>query len=423
MAGASGYDWEIGLGDPQPQDADLDLVIVNTPPVNETRDRYNEVEALSGWKFNDKLRGDSIIPSQLGGGGFIGCDALDQAGLDRIAGLDDLVPPLAAGTATPTAEVVARSVTNYCLLEGDFVWGEGNILLGGEGSDILEGRGGNDILDGDRYLSVRLSVRSGVDPTTGEATGNEIGTTNLMTGKAVPGGNFGPGTEGMSLQQAVFAGLVNPGQIIAVREILTPTVPDADCGSSTPLNCDMALFSGPAVNYTITRNADGSVTVADNNAGGGGGGVRNDDGVDILWNIEQLSFCDIPGALRNTCDERVTPISVADVIAPTVELSAASLAFGNQVIGTSSAAQAITVTNSGTQDLVVSGASLTGLDAGQFLLTNGCATVAPGGSCSVTVQFNPTTPGEKTVSVDIVHNATGSPNSVIATGTGINFKG
>ena len=23
VAGASGYDWEIGLGDPQPQDADL----------------------------------------------------------------------------------------------------------------------------------------------------------------------------------------------------------------------------------------------------------------------------------------------------------------------------------------------------------------------------------------------------------------
>ena len=109
-AGASGYDWITGVRDPQPQNADLALLIVNAPPVNETRDRYNEVEALSGWKFNDTLRGDSIIPSQVGGGGFIGCDALDQAGLDRIAGLDALVPPLAAGTATPTASVVANAV-------------------------------------------------------------------------------------------------------------------------------------------------------------------------------------------------------------------------------------------------------------------------------------------------------------------------
>jgi Ca2+-binding RTX toxin-like protein len=420
VAGASGYDWEIGLGDPQPQDADLDLVIVNTPPVNETRDRYNEVEALSGWKFNDKLRGDSIIPSQLGGGGFIGCDALDQAGLDRIAGLDDLVPPLAAGTATPTAEVVARSVTNYCLLEGDFVWGEGNILLGGEGSDELEGRGGNDILDGDRYLNVRLSVRSGVDPATGEATGDEIGTTNLMTGKAAPGGNFGPGTANMSLQQAVFAGLVNPGQIVAVREILTPTVPDADCGSPTPLNCDTALFSGPAINYTITRNADGSVTVADNTAGGGGGGgVRNDDGVDILWNIEQISFCDVPGALRNSCDVRAAPISVADVIAPVVELSAASLAFGDQVVGTASTIRSFRVTNGGISNLVVSAVNLTGTNADQFSMANGCATVNPGGFCDISVQFAPTTENVKTATISIVHNGTGSPSNVTVTGRGI----
>jgi Ca2+-binding RTX toxin-like protein len=422
VAGASGYDWEIGLWDPQPQDADLDLVIVNTPPVNETRDRYNEVEALSGWKFNDKLRGDSIIPSQVGGGGFIGCDALDQAGLDRIAGLDDLVPPLAAGTATPTAEVLARSETNYCLLEGDFVWGEGNILLGGEGSDILEGRGGNDILDGDRYLSVRLSIRSGVDPATGEATGDEIGTTSLMTGKAAPGGSFGPGTEGMSLQQAVFAGLVNPGQIVAVREILTPTVPDADCGSPTPLNCDTALFSGPAINYTITRNADGSVTVADNTAGGGGGGgVRNDDGVDILWNIEQLSFCDVPGALRNSCDVRAAPIPVADVIAPAIELSATSLVFGDQVVGTTSAPQTITVTNSGSSNLVVSSVTVAPVTTpAEFLLTNNCVTaVTPGSSCTVTVAFAPGTEGARTATVSIAHTAAGSPTSVTVTGTGI----
>jgi Ca2+-binding RTX toxin-like protein len=531
VAGASGYDWEIGLGDPQPQDADLDLLIVNTPPVNETRDRYNEVEALSGWKFNDKLRGDSIVPSQLGGGGFIGCDALDQAGLDRIGGLDDLVPPLAAGTATATASVIANSVTNYCMLTGDFVWGEGNILLGGEGSDELEGRGANDILDGDRYLNVRLSIRANPD-----GTGAELGTTELMTTRAAVGGNFGAGTENMTLQQAVFAGLVDPGQIVAVREILTPTVPVADCGAATPLNCDTALFSGPSVNYTITWNADDSVTVTDNSGGGGGGGGGTNDGTDILWNIEQLSFCRTPGLLRNTCDERELPISVASVIAPVAEVTPTllafgdqvvgatvtaqvllasqairvtnsglsnlvisgvaitgdtadfvftngctapvipggfcdisvqfapttegdktatisiahngtgspssvtvtgrgipsapiavvtpaapdALAFGNQVIGTSSAAQAITVTNSGTQDLIVDGASLTGFDAAQFSLTNGCATVVPGGSCSVTVQFNPTTLGDKTVSVDIVHNASGSPTSVTANGTGIN---
>ena len=92
----------------------------------------------------------------MGGGGFIGCDALDQDGLDRIAGLDALVPAL---TNRGLGADRRRLGTNHCLLTGN-VWGDGNILLGGAGSDILEGRGANDILDGDRYLNVRLSIRT-----------------------------------------------------------------------------------------------------------------------------------------------------------------------------------------------------------------------------------------------------------------------
>ena len=407
-AGASGYDWIIGVGDPQPQNADLALLIVNAPPVNETRDRYNEVEALSGWKFNDILRGDSVIPSQVGGGGFIGCDALDANGVARINGLDTLVP--AAIRTVDSAPIVAASVTNYCLLTG-LVWGEGNILLGGEGSDQLEGRGGNDILDGDRYLNVRLSVRT--------ATGIEIGSTNLMETAAVTG-NFGTGTNGMTLQQAVFAGLVDPGNIYAVREVLTPTVPVADCGAATPLNCDMALFSGPQVNYTITRNADGSVTVTDNSGGGGGGGVATNDGTDTLWNIEQLSFCRTPGALRNTCDEREPPIPVGNVVAPVASVTPASLTFTNQVVGTTSAAQSVTVTNTGLSNLVVGGVTTTGVDAAQFsIVNNNCATVTPSSSCTFAVQFAPTAAGAKTATVSIAHNAAGLSSSVTVNGAGI----
>ena len=103
VAGASGFDWEIGQGEAQAQDMDLDLPI---PPLDilqvGVRDKFNEVEALSGWNFNDTLRGDDLVPTAVGGAGFIGCDVLDQAGLDRIGGLDALVPPL----STPLATVV-----------------------------------------------------------------------------------------------------------------------------------------------------------------------------------------------------------------------------------------------------------------------------------------------------------------------------
>ena len=269
-AGAAGYDWSIGLNDPQPQDADLALPVIGVPlPINQVRDRFNEVEALSGWNLDDTLHGDDVVPSQVGGGGFIGCDALDADGVGRIVGLDQLVPT--AIRTVPSGPIVAASATNHCPLTGS-VWGEGNILLGGGGSDLIEGRGADDIIDGDRYLSVRLSVRT--NPST---SATEIGSTDLLEHQA-RSGSFGAGTTGMTLQQAVFAGLVDPGNIVVVRELLTNAT-----GSDT------ALFSGPMSNYTIDFNA-GSIVVTQ--TGANVAGQKASDGADTLRNIEALRFSD-----------------------------------------------------------------------------------------------------------------------------------
>jgi methionine-rich copper-binding protein CopC len=78
---------------------------------------------------------------------------------------------------------------------------------------------------------------------------------------------------GPTLQQAVFAGTVNPRNIVAVREILHGT--DANA-------VDTALFSGNSVNYDVAVIGD-TVTVTDTT------GV---DGVDTLRNVERLQFAD-----------------------------------------------------------------------------------------------------------------------------------
>ncbi len=97
----------------------------------------------------------------------------------------------------------------------------------------------------------------------------------------------------MTLQQAVFAGLVDPGNLVNVREI-TDNVPQAgDCAAPTPANCDTAVFAGPRAQYTITNNANGSVTVSDTtSAPPAVGVVATGDGTDTLWNIEKLQFSD-----------------------------------------------------------------------------------------------------------------------------------
>src|SRR5207342_539438 len=107
----------------------------------------------------------------------------------------------------------------------------GNIILGGEGSDILEGRGGDDLIDGDAWLNVRISVRANND-----GTGPEIASFNSMT-------------EMFSL---MINGVYNPGQLVAVREILP--------GSG---GFDTAVFSGPSGNYSILFNSDGTISVSD----------------------------------------------------------------------------------------------------------------------------------------------------------------
>jgi Ca2+-binding RTX toxin-like protein len=386
-AGASGYDWLIGQEDPQPQNADLSLAIVNAPPANETRDRYNEVEALSGWDLNDTLRGDDVIPSQVGGIGFIGCDALDQDGLDRIAGLDDLVPPL----ATPIADVLANSVTQYCLLSGDFVWGDGNILLGGRGSDLIEGRGADDIIDGDKYVRVRLSIRQNPD-----GTGPEIATTTLM--ESVPTGSGWTGAlAGKTLQQAVFAGLVDPGRIVAVREVVSnPAATDVDT----------ALFSGPRANYTVTQ-VPATLTepakVIVTQVGANVVGQRVSDGTDTVTNVEKLQFSDLVVSLG-------TPVAT---VSPT------ALDFGVRSTTAAAFTRPVLVTNTGNGDLTVTGATVTGPDAGLFTVTNGCTTVVPAATCTISVAFTTTTVGAKTAQLNIAHDAAGSPTVVQLTGTGV----
>ncbi|MFI7372279.1 peroxidase family protein [Actinoplanes sp. NPDC049668] len=244
-AGGSGFDWSIASrpdqgGDDQPVDADLDLPLIPLDILAAgVRDRYNEVEALSGGARDDILRGDDVIPSTIGGAGFLGCDALDAAGIARIAGLDRII------TSLPTAaSAVGNQTGRPCALSGN-VWGEGNILLGGAGNDTIEGRGGDDVIDGDRYLNVRLSVR--------DADGKELRTVGSMA----------------QLQADVFAGRVNPRDIVTVREILT----------APAAGQDTAVFSGLRDEYAVTPVDDALI-------------VSGPDGTDTLRNIERLAFAD-----------------------------------------------------------------------------------------------------------------------------------
>src|SRR4051812_148401 len=205
-AGAGGFDWafhnsctEAPTATPCEVTPVIDDMMINNNlgglPIQliVNRDRWQETEADSGGDGNDVIKGqDGILstPRLVGGAGLQGCDAIDQTGLNRITGLSAILPPVTAWLGT-AAETTSLSASGACPLTGR-VWGEGDILTGGKGSDSITGRSGDDVIDGDRFLRVAISVRTNpADPTT------EIGRAYSMEDKAAGTGNFGANTAGM----------------------------------------------------------------------------------------------------------------------------------------------------------------------------------------------------------------------------------
>ena len=102
-----------------------------------------------------------------------------------------------------------------------------------------------------------------------------------------------------------------------------------------------------------------------------------------------------------------------------VSLSPASLGFGDQKVGTTSAAQVITVTNNATTALTIKKLAVTGTGGPDFAQTNTCGTsLAAGASCTVSVTFTPKSASSYNAAISIADTGGGSPQSASLSGTG-----
>lgn len=266
--GVRGFDFAIHARSAEAADSDLTIAIADAPIM--LADRFLLTEALSGWDKDDVLKGDDVVPlaQDLELNTPWGSNVLTEEGIDRIQGLRPLLAGRTACVASPPDVSPSAAVCGF---------GGGNILIGGGGSDEITGRGADDIIDGDAWLNVRLSVRTNpADPTT------EIGTANSLNDRYLRDAAGDP--TGQTLHQAVFSGALNPHNIVIVREIL----------HTGPAGVDTAVFSGPRADYDIIPNADGSLTVvhARNVPPPGDQGGAGGDGTDTLRNIERLEFTD-----------------------------------------------------------------------------------------------------------------------------------
>ncbi|MFN8984796.1 MAG: choice-of-anchor D domain-containing protein [Burkholderiales bacterium] len=116
-----------------------------------------------------------------------------------------------------------------------------------------------------------------------------------------------------------------------------------------------------------------------------------------------------------------TAMSVEIPISAVISLSTNTLNFGNQNIGTTSAAQVITITNTGNGPFTIFSIS----SIGDFGYTSDCSTtipLQPSGSCTLSVTFTPLVAGMVTGRISVNNNAEqqgSNGNSISLSGTGV----
>jgi Abnormal spindle-like microcephaly-assoc'd, ASPM-SPD-2-Hydin len=183
------------------------------------------------------------------------------------------------------------------------------------------------------------------------------------------------------------------GQTVALN-IASFTFAGANASDFAQTNtCGSTLAAGQActVNVTFTPSATGTRTATMN--------VNDDAG---------------------NSPQTVSLTGTGSAGGPLVVLAPTSMAFGNESVGVVSPAQMATLTNTGNATLTITSLAVTGLNKQDFPQTNNCpSSVAAGGSCTISVTFDPTATGPRKASVTVNDNAPGSPQSISLTGTGV----
>jgi FG-GAP-like repeat/Abnormal spindle-like microcephaly-assoc'd, ASPM-SPD-2-Hydin len=178
-----------------------------------------------------------------------------------------------------------------------------------------------------------------------------------------------------------------------IASIAVTGVNSADFGETTTCGATLAMSANCVVNVTFTPGASGArvaaVTLTDDAA-----------------NSPQLI------ALTG---------SVA--VAATANLSSPSITFNGQVVGSTSAGQSVTLSNTGNSALAVTGVAVSGANSGDFAVTNNCGvSVAGGASCVINATFKPTAGGTRTATITVTDSATSGTQTIALHGTGEDFS-
>jgi hypothetical protein len=105
---------------------------------------------------------------------------------------------------------------------------------------------------------------------------------------------------------------------------------------------------------------------------------------------------------------------------PVIGLFPGHLSFGKEIIGTSSGARTVLLSNPSVPVLSLGKIAITGANAGDFSQTNSCTAQMKGGtSCQIEVTFTPKASGPRTAALTITDDAATKPQTIKLTGSGV----
>lgn len=222
--------------------------------------------------------------------------------------------------------------------------------------------------------------------------------------------------------------------------------PTIDLGSGTPakqVEFDMALTNFAGTN-PVTLGVDDSLIVivsTDNGLTWDYANIRkvytSASTISNIGQAETVSLAGFSGLIKvgffgistvsnGDNDLFIDNFKIGNVpLTPVFGVSPTNRNFGSLQIGTSTAAQQFTISNSGASDLIITSLSKTGAGAAQFTLTDPNSyplTITPGNSANFSVAYSPVDTGEAVAEISIVHNAPGSPGTVELSGYGADYK-
>jgi hypothetical protein len=275
---------------------------------------------------------------------------------------------------------------------------------------------------GTRTGNVTITSNANNSPTTVALTGSGIGSdTNIARGKTASASSEVNGTQAASTVTDGDAGTywesannafpqwlqVDLGANYSVGKVTLKLPPSSSWGTRTQTlsvqTSTNGTSFGTAVNsatYTFTSPTNVvNIPVPTTNARY----VRVNVTANSGWPAGQVS------------EFEVYPSGGTSTPSATLSTDPGSLSFTSQALNTTSAAKAVTITNTGS-----AAASLTSIVAsGDYTMTSTCgSSIAAGASCTANVSFRPTASGTRTGALTVSSNATNSPTTVALTGTG-----